>query len=138
VEQQQLVVDIEQSLNSGFDPGLSYIYATLPPGGDLAVVEKALDAELVKIANEGATEAELNKARTQQLAGFWRGLATISGKAQALGTYEVFNGDYKKLFQAPADYEKVTVADLKRVATKLFRRENRTVGTFMPAVKKGN
>jgi len=80
----------------------------------------------------------LNKARTQKLASFWRGLATISGKAQALGSYEVFEGDYKKLFQAPATYEKVGIEDLKRVAAKLFRRENRTVGTFVPAAKKGN
>jgi zinc protease len=138
VEQQQLVVEVEQSLNSGFDPGLAYIYATLPPGGDLAVVEKALDAELMKISKDGVTEAELNKARTQKLAGFWRGLATISGKAQALGSYEVFQGDYKKLFQAPTDYEKVSVADLKRIAAKLFRRENRTVGSFVPAAKKEN
>lgn len=138
VEQQQIAVEVQQSLQSVFDPSLAYFYVTLPPGGDLAVVEKALDAELGKIANEGVTEAELNKARTQQLAGFWRGLATISGKAQALGSYEVFNGDYKKLFQAPADYEKVTVADLKRIAAKLFRRENRTVGSFVPAAKKGN
>lgn len=138
VEQQQLVVGVDQSLSPGFDPGLAYIFATLPPGGDLAAVEKALDNELMKIAKDGVSEAELNKARTQKLASFWRGLSTISGKAQALGSYEVFEGDYKKLFQTPTTYEKVTVADLKRVAAKLFRRENRTVGTFVPAAKKGN
>jgi len=135
VDQQQLVVDVEQSLNLGFDPGLSYIYMTLPPGGDLDKVEKALDAELQKIATEGVTEAELNKARTQKLADFWRGMSTISGKAQALGSYEVFQGDYKKLFQAPDAYEKVSAADLKRIAAKLFRRDNRTVGTLVPAKK---
>lgn len=138
VEQQQIVVNVQQSLQQGFDPGLAYLYATLPPGGDLVAVEKALDAELAKIANEGVSEAELNKARTQKLASFWRGMATISGKARALGNYEVFQGDYRKLFQAPANYEKVTVADIKRIAAKLFRRDNRTVGTFVPAAKKGN
>jgi len=135
VEQQQIVLDVGQSLNLGFDPGLSYLYVTLPPGGDLAKVEKALDAELQKIATGGVTDAELNKARTQKLADFWRGMATISGKAQELGSYEVFQGDYKKLFDAPAAYQKVSTADLKRIAGKLFRRENRTVGTLVPMTK---
>ncbi len=135
VEQQQIVLDVGQSLNLGFDPGLSYLYATLPPGGDLDKVEKALDVELQKIATGGVTDAELNKARTQKLADFWRGMATISGKAQELGSYEVFQGDYKKLFDAPAAFEKVSTADLKRIAGKLFRRENRTVGTLVPAKK---
>ena len=135
VAQQQLVLEVGQFMNAGFDPGLAYLYATLPPGGDLVVVEKALNAELLKISTQGVSEAELNKARTQKLAGFWRGLATISGKAQALGTYEVFAGDYKKLFQAPADYEKVTVADLQRIAKKLFQANNRTVGIVLPLTK---
>ncbi len=135
VEQQQIVLDVGQSLNLGFDPGLSYLYVTLPPGGDLDKVEKALDAELQKIVTGGVTDAELNKARTQKLADFWRGMATISGKAQELGSYEVFQGDYKKLFDAPAAYEKVSAADLKRIAGKLFRRENRTVGTLVPMTK---
>ncbi len=135
VAQQQLVLEVGQFMNAGFDPGLAYLYATLPAGGDLAVVEKALNAELLKISTQGVSEAELNKARTQKLAGFWRGLATISGKAQALGTYEVFAGDYKKLFQAPADYEKVTVADLQRIAKKLFQANNRTVGIVLPLTK---
>ncbi|HWR95318.1 MAG TPA: pitrilysin family protein, partial [Arenimonas sp.] len=132
VAQQQLVLEVGQFMNAGFDPGLAYLYATLPPGGDLAAVEKALNAELLRIASQGVSEAELDKARTQKLAGFWRGLATISGKAQALGTYEVFAGDYNKLFQAPADYEKVNVADLQRIAKKLFQSNNRTVGIVLP------
>ena len=135
VAQQQLVLEVGQFMNAGFDPGLAYLYATLPPGGDLAVVEKALNAELLKISTQGVSEAELNKVRTQKLAGFWRGLATISGKAQALGTYEVFAGDYKKLFQAPAYYEKVTIADLQRIAKKLFQSNNRTVGIVLPLTK---
>lgn len=135
VAQQQLVLEVGQFMNAGFDPGLAYLYATLPAGGDLAVVEKVLNAELLKISMQGVSEAELNKARTQKLARFWRGLATISGKAQALGTYEVFAGDYKKLFQAPADYEKVTVADLQRIAKKLFQANNRTVGIVLPLTK---
>ena len=50
-------------------------------------------------ATEGVSEEELAKARNIVLADFWRGLATINGKAAALGNYEVFHGDYEKLFE---------------------------------------
>lgn len=129
VEQQQLAVDIGNQVARGFDPGLVYLYAVLPPGGDLAKAEAALSAALAKVAEHGVSQAELDKARTQKLAAFWRSMATISGKAQAMGGYEVFNGDYRKLFDAPAAYGRVTPADLQRLAAKIFRRDNRTVGT---------
>jgi zinc protease len=128
VDTQQLAVDIGSQVGVGFDPSLVYLYALLPSGGDLAKTENALDAMLVTIGKDGVSQAELDKARRQKLAAFWRSMSTISGKAQAMGGYEVFSGDYRKLFDAPARFERVTVADIQRVASKLFRRENRTVG----------
>jgi zinc protease len=128
VDTQQLAVDIGSQVGVGFDPSLVYLYALLPSGGDLAKTENALDAMLTKISNEGVSQAELDKARQQKLAAFWRSMSTISGKAQAMGGYEVFSGDYRILFDAPAQFERVTVADIQRVASNLFRRENRTVG----------
>jgi zinc protease len=134
----QLVEDSQQALNvggflhNGFDPGLFNLYATLPPGGDVAVVEAAIGAELARIAKDGVSEAELAKARKQKLAGFWRGMATISGKAQQLGSFEVFHGDYRKLFSAPERYAAVSVDDIRQAAAKYLRDDNRTVGTLLP------
>ena len=48
--------------------------------------------------------------------------------SNTIGTYELFFGDYKKLFSAPDDYKKITTDDIKRVASKYFTKENRTVG----------
>ena len=45
-----------------------------------------------------------------------------------IGTYEVFFGDYKKMFDAPAQFNKVTAEDIKRVAGKYLLKSNRTVG----------
>ena len=78
------------------------------------------------------SEAELAKARNQKLAGFWRSLATISGKAQALGSYEVFHGDYRALFNAPAAFDAVDKTQLARVAAAVFRPGNRTVAVLQP------
>jgi zinc protease len=114
----------------GFDPGLAYFYLTLPPGGDPAKVERRVLDELQRVGTEGVSDAELAKARNIMLADFWRGLATIDGKAAALGRYEVFHGDYEKLFDLPDDLDAVTAERLREVAKAVFRTNNMTVGVL--------
>jgi zinc protease len=132
VEKEQAAVEVGTSLDQGFDPGLAWVYAVVPPGGETAKAEKLIDEEIARMAKEGPTPAELAKARNQALASFWHGLETISGKAQALGTFEVFDGDYRKMFDAPAEYESITADDLKQAASKVLRADNRTVGVLVP------
>lgn len=136
VEEQPLALQVGGFLQDGFDPGLFNLYAVLPPGADVAAVETAIGVELSKIATDGVSDRELAKARKQKLAGFWRGMATISGKAQALGQFEVFHGDHSKLFDAPARYAAVSVGDIREAARKFLRDDNRTVGTLLPLAAK--
>ena len=89
VEQEQAAVDVGTQFDAGFDPGLAWVYAVVPPGGDVTRTEKLIDEEIARLAQEGPTPVEITKARNQALVGFWHGLETISGKAQALGDYEV-------------------------------------------------
>ena len=103
---------------------------TLPPGGDPAHVEQRVVEELRRVAADGVTEAELAKARNIVLADFWRGLATIDGKARSLGWYEVFLGGFEKLFSVPDDVAAVTAGDLRDVAAKVFHVNNMTVGVL--------
>ncbi len=132
VEREQAAVQAGAFAEAGFDPGLLWIYAMLPPGGDLSKAEALLDDELGKLARDGVTADELEKARNLEASAFWRSMATINGKARALGTYEVFNGDYRKLFDAPAAYEAVTAADVQALAQKILRVQNRTTGLLKP------
>jgi len=76
----------------GFDPGLLWLFLTLPEGSRVKEVQSAVDAELEGIAEHGVTDAELARAKNMTAAGFWKKLATIDGKAQLLGEYEVFTG----------------------------------------------
>jgi predicted Zn-dependent peptidase len=55
-------------------------------------------------------------------------METIGGKANFIGTYEIYFGSYKKLFNAPEEYKKVTIDDIKAAAVKYFKKSNRTVG----------
>jgi zinc protease len=132
VEREQAAVQVGSQLDAGIDPGLAWAFAIVPPGGDVTKTERLIDEEIARLAKDGPTAAELAKARNQALAGFWRGLETISGKAQALGTYEVFHGDYRKLFDAASVYESITADDVRNAAATVLRDENRTVGILEP------
>jgi zinc protease len=132
VETDATAVATGDQLHKGFDAGLAWIYAMLPPGGDPAKVEAAIDEEIARIASEGPTAAELDKARKQARAAFWNGMQTLSGKAQALGTYETFHGDWRKLFDAPAQFDSITAADVQALAARVLVDDNRTLGTLLP------
>ncbi len=116
----------------GFDPGLIKIAVTVAPDKTPASAEEALLDELSKLGASGPTEQELRKAKNGALAGYWRQLKTINTKASALGIYEVFRGDYRKLFTAPERYEGVTRAGIQELARKTFDEKNRTVGVLYP------
>ncbi len=135
IEEQKLAISVENYFDPGFDPNLFWLFLSLPAQSDLARVEQAFDVEIERIRKEGVTAAELARARNQALADFWRGLSTINGKAEALGTHAVMRGDYKKLFDVPAEYESVTVDQIKQLANQLLRKKNRTVGVLAPAAK---
>jgi len=132
VEQDQLVVEVDSYHDEGFDPGLAWLFAILPPGGDLERVEEVLFEELDRIAADGVSAAELAKARNIQLAKFWRKLATIDGKADLLGTYEVFHGDFRKLLEVPMQFESVTAERIQNLAARVFRKQNSPVGLLIP------
>ena len=132
VEEQKVAIAADTHLDTGFDPGLLWLFLTLPSGGDLQRAEAAFDTEIDRVRTNGVTAAELAKARNQALADFWRGLATINGKAEALGSYAVLRGGYRKLFDAPRTYEQVTVEDVKKIAAEILRPSNRTVGVLAP------
>jgi zinc protease len=132
VEDTQVAISVDGFRQQGLDPGLTWLQIALPAGGDAARVERMLDDALAKVAREGVTDAEIARAKHIVTAAFVRGLATIDGKASALGSFEVLHGDYHTLFAAPAAYDAVTPDDIKRVAASVFNPARRTVGVLVP------
>ena len=130
VEEEQIALDVSALQMEGFDPGLVYFFLTLPPGADVDAAEARVLEELSRIAVEGVTRAELTKAKNILLADFWRSLATINGKASALGNFAVFTGSYENLFSLPEEISATTAEQLQAVASSVFRRGNMTVGVL--------
>ena len=128
VEEQQLAIEIGTYYPNAFDPTLFYFYAIANENVPASKLEKAIYEELNKIINEGIQEAELQKVKNQKLMEFYSLTQTINGMSNTIGTYELFFGDYKKLFSAPDEFKRIKKEDVQNVARKYFRKENRTVG----------
>ena len=128
VDKQQLATQIFSDYGNTFDPGLFYFYAVANKDVKPEDLENAIYKEIEKIKNDGITENELQKIKNQKLMEFYSQIETIDGKSNNLGTYEVFFGDYKKMFDAPENYNKVTITDVQDVAKKYFSKSSRTVG----------
>lgn len=128
VDKQQLATTVFTSYDESFDPTVFGIYAVTNKGVKETDVEKAIYTEIEKIKKEGITEKELQKVKNQKLIEFYGQIETIDGKSNNIGTYEVFFGDYKKMFDAPAEFNKVTAEDIKRVTNVYFVKSARTVG----------
>jgi zinc protease len=137
VDRDQIALSVGGGSDWAFDPTLFTITAQPKDAIDPATVEKAVYDEIDRVKTASVTDAELEKAKNILISGFYRQVRTISGRSDAVGTYEVFFGDYRKLFSAADDFAKVTAADVQRVARQYFTDTNRTVATLIPETEAG-
>ena len=132
VDKDQIALDVSSSVQPAFDPTLAIIVAQPRQGTDPQSCEKAIYEEIENVKGTPISDRELEKAKNNRLAEFYREVRTINGRANTIGTYEVFMGDYNKLFDAAKNYSAVTKEDVQRVAKKYFGANNRTVATLLP------
>jgi zinc protease len=132
VDKDQIALDVSSSVQPAFDPTLAIVIAQPRQGTDPQACEKAIYEEIENLKSTLISDRELEKAKNNRLAEFYREVRTINGRANTIGTYEVFMGDYNKLFDAAKSYSAVTKEDVQRVAKKYFGANNRTVATLLP------
>ena len=132
VDKDQIALDVSSEVEPAFDPTLAIIAAQPRQGIDPSVCEKAIYEEIERTKDTQISDQELEKAKNYRLIEFYREMRTINGRANTIGTYEVFMGDYRKLFDAAKSYSAVTKEDVQRVAQKYFGANNRTVATLLP------
>jgi zinc protease len=132
VDKDQIALEVGAQQQPGFDPTLTVFIAQPKQGVDPQKCEAAIFDELDKINKVPITDQELEKAKNMRLVEFYQQMRTINGRANTIGTYEVFFGDYNKLFAAAKNYAGVTKEDVQRVAQKYFGAANRTIATLIP------
>src|SRR5712664_1162905 len=132
VDKEQIALDVSSFTSPAFDPTIVQVVAQPKQGVNPQKCEKAMYEEFENAKNAAVSDTELEKAKNIRLAEFYREMRTINGRANTIGTYEVFFGDYHKLFDAAKNYGAVTKEDVQRVAQKYFDANNRTVATLIP------
>ena len=121
--------------SAGFSslPGTKYpylfaFYAVPLPGHHPDEMATAIHTEIEKIKKEDISDDELKMIKNRAKANLIRGLGTNDGLAFQLGLYQARYGDWRELFRQVERIEKITKADIRRVAGQTFVPENRTVG----------
>ena len=119
---------------SGF-PGSKYahlfaFYAVPNPGHTTEEMQKAFAEQIQKLKTQDVTDDELQMFKTRTKADLIRGLASNEGLAEQLAFYQTRYGDWRELFRYLDRVDKVTKADIRRVANQVFQDTNRTVGVI--------
>jgi len=128
------------AFSAGFTglPGIKYphlfaFYAFPLPGHTTQEVADAIHVEIERLKKEDISDDELKMIKTRTKANLIRGLAENTGLANQLAIYQTRYGDWRELFRTVDRIDKVTKADIRRVANETFNDTNRTVGIIETA-----
>src|SRR5271156_4281768 len=132
VVEKQMVVDIGAGYDmTSFDPGLFVVSAQMRPGITAASTQVEVEKELAAMRDTSVGAEELQKAKNLEQAQFVFGQDSVMREAEILGVYEML-GDYHLVDKYLDGIEKVTAADVQRVAKTYLVATNMTEGVLVP------
>jgi len=108
-------------------PGMFVFYAVPNPRHSSQEMRDAIRQEIDKLKTTDVTDEELAMFKTRTRADLLRGLADNQGLANDLTQYQTRYGDWRELFRHLDKVDKVTKADIRRVANQVFISSNRTI-----------
>jgi len=116
------------------DPGVLRLVAEVSKGQEPQAILDELIEVSEGIAEKGVSAEEVDRAKARLLKDRELAAAESSGIAVQLSEWAAM-GDWRLFFVYRDRLEKVTPDDVQRVASVYLRRNNRTVGMFMPTEK---
>ena len=132
IYEQQIAASAWANLFDTIDPGRFCFYIQMKPGRETKEGEEALGRILSEIQETGVSPEELQKAKNMAQAAFIQSLEGNASRARMLGYYEVLFGNYQELSRILGKLNKVTAADVQRVARIYFDPDRRTTLTLVP------
>jgi zinc protease len=132
VREKQLAVNANSANPDRRGPGLFQVSATVAPGKSPADAEAALLEEIEKVKSGPIADWEIEKAHNNAVRQQAGAATSTLSRAIQLGEYALFYDDPGLINTRAARYQKVTAADVQRVAKKYLTPENRSVITTLP------
>jgi zinc protease len=116
------------------EPGLVYFGAEVLKSKSVDSVKNIMIETIEQFAKKAPTQEEVDRIKTKGI----KNIELLLNNAQRVGvglSEYIAQGDWRLLFHTRNQLEKVTAADVQRVAAKYFKSANRTSGIFYPTEK---
>ncbi len=131
---------VETGIATSLDGGASNLAAggwyeissVVEVGKSLPKLEAAVDKEIELLQAKGAAAAEIARSKAQLKSSYLLSNRSIDNQARQLGNDQTTTGDYQFTDKYLAGVERVTAADVQRVAKKYLQAKLKTVGYFQP------
>ncbi len=127
----QLATDVSASSQALCEPGVFEITVQARQNQSLTTIRETLFELLDNLGQQTFTDEEVNRAK-QNFARTFDLMMTDSQRVALRLSESAAHGDWRLLFLQRDRLEKVTPADVQRVAGHYFLPSNRTVGIFTP------
>ena len=137
VKGDQNALKVEAGYDERRGPSGFEAFVVLKPDTTADKVRESLWSEIEKLKNEPVSDTELEKAKNQIMrslfsSGSYVSLQRSLGRAELLAEYTSFYGDPYAFDKDIEKYNKVTAADVQRVAKKIFTKEGSTTVDVIP------
>ena len=127
----EIATHVHSSLHATRHPYLYKLLVTLPDGSHFELAEEMLDHELERLRDGQFSDGDLERARRQIKTRFLLDRNSSGKLAHQLGTFESI-ASFQILQRMEEKIDGVSRADLQRVARRIFSKEARTVGWYLP------
>ena len=131
VYDEQVAQSVSASQNSSRLAGVFQVDVTAKQGQTPARLARTTDEEIARVARQGVTPRELERAKNTIRARFLDRLASVNTKADVLNYYNYVAGRPDYAQQDAARYDRVTAADVQRVARQ-YLLQPKVVLTVVP------
>jgi zinc protease len=128
---------IANNVGAGYDnisrgPSVFVLEGAPAAGVTTEQLETALRAEVSKIADEGVSEEELQRVKTQLIASQIYKRDSIFGQAMEIGMLEMSGISYKNMDRMLEKLKAVTAQQVQAVAKQYFSEDQLTIATLVP------
>ena len=136
VYEKQIAQDVGMSNSASKLDGMILMSSTAKPGVHPKQLAADIEAAIRDIANNGVTDRELTRVKNGVRASMLDELSSVLGKADRLNYYNYFAGTPDYFEQDLARYERLTAADVQRVARQYLIGTPKIALTVVPEGKR--
>ena len=136
VYEMQIAQDVGMSNESSKLDGMIVLTSTAKPNIKPSAIAAEFRTAIADVANNGVTDREITRVKNGVRAGLLDQLSSVLGKADRLNYYNYFAGTPDFIAKDLARYEKLTTADVQRVAREYLAGKPKVVLTVVPEGKR--